>query len=89
MRLEAESRSHVIVAVDDVVVVALRTAEKDEVGKDGLLQTLEITHLRELPHHTRTEGGRLRDAVWRFVGAVLHGLGVVVVEVLEESYDRL
>ena len=54
--LEAESRSHVIVAVDHVVVVALRTAEQDEIGKDRLFQPLEITHLRELPHHAGTEG---------------------------------
>ena len=87
--LKAESRSHVIVAVDDIVVVALRTAEEDEIGKDGLLQTLEITHLRKLPHHAGTEGGGFRDAVWSLVGAVLHGLGVVVVEVLEDSDDRL
>ena len=36
--LDAETASHVVVAVDDAVVVALGTAEQDAVKEDALLE---------------------------------------------------
>ena len=72
--LDAETATHVIVTVDETVIVALRTAKEDEVSKDTLLEMRESTDCRHLDDGSRSEGSRLADTIWCQVGTVFHRL---------------
>ena len=57
--LGAIATAEVLVAVDDIVIVALRTAQEDGTEEDTLLKIGETAYLRELEYYSRTKGGRL------------------------------
>ena len=85
LRLDAETATHVIVALDDVEVVTLRSAEQDTAEEHTLLDTREGSHLGQREDEARTEAGSLADTVGCELGTVLNGLGIVVVEVLVDT----
>ena len=84
--LDAEAATHIVVALDDVEVVALGTTQQNSAQEDALLSTGErCLGLLHRKHKTRTERCGLADAVGCEVGAVLDGFGVIIAEVLIET----
>ena len=61
--LHRESRPHVVVAVDHVVIVALGSSQQYSAEVDALFQAVERTHLWETHQHAGTQCGGLRYAV--------------------------
>lgn len=84
-RLDAISTTHIVVAVDDVVVVALRPAKQDSTKEHPLLQTLQNAHLGKTTDESGTNRSGLANAIGRQVGAIFHGLRIVVVEMLVDA----
>ena len=84
-RLDAEAAAHVVVALDDVEVVALRATKQDCTEEDALLQPRQGSHLGQRKDKARSEGSSFADAIGSQVGAVLYWFRVVVVEVLVDT----
>ena len=85
LRLDAETATHVVVALDDVEVVTLGTAEQDAGGEYALFHLRDGAHARQREDEARAKACSLTDAVRRQVGAVFDGLSIVVVEVLIDT----
>ncbi len=82
VRLPSEATADVVVAVDEVVIVALAATKYDAVEEETLLQERQATRSRKLKDKARTEGGGLADLERiPHVGA-FDAVGGIVVEML-------
>ena len=87
--LNAVSATHIVVAVDYMIVVAKASAKQYAVNEDALLELSKIAHLGETADKARTYRSCLRDAIRHNVRTVLHGFVVLIVEVLEQSEHHI
>ena len=83
--LHAVAAAHIVVAVYHIIIIGQAAAQQDAIYKDALLQFGEVAHLREAVDDAGTHRGCFGNAIWHKTGAILHRLGIVVVEVLEDA----
>ena len=55
MSLEAEAAAHVVVTVDNLIIVALAASEGYSVNEDTLLDAAQVTHVVETVDDAGTE----------------------------------
>ena len=83
--LDAESRAHIVITVNHVVIVTFCAAEENAAQEDALFQLMQGTHLRKAQDDAWAEGCRLRDAVRGERRAVFHRFRIIIVEMLEDT----
>ena len=87
-RFHREARTHVIVAVDNIIIIALRASQQYSRKENALFQLRQSAHIEKWNHHAWSKAGSFRYAIRGLLAAFFHGVGVVIVEMLEETNLR-
>lgn len=82
VRLPSEATADIVVAVDEVIVVALAAAKDYAIEEEALLQERHAARCRELDDESRSECSRLANLERVLHVGALDAVGSVIVEVL-------